>query len=161
MVAFAVAALLPKTSLLCIAEKNLHEKPAEPPGSMSTPELIEAVRHWVHFDNLAESLTKQVQNARTLRSTYETNVLKQLEIGGLKNAVLQINGASLQRASKAKAVDLSWTFLEEQLKVYYKTKGKPDETATVLDFLQRNRSTKTVEYLKKTVVAAPVKPPPS
>jgi hypothetical protein len=122
---------------------------------MSSPELIEAVRHWVHFDNLAESLTKQVQNARTLRSTYESKVLGQLDTPGLRNAVLQINGATLQRASKTKPVDLSWTYLEEQLHAYYKSKGKVDETSALLDFLQRNRSSKTLDYLKKTVTAAP------
>ena len=138
---------------------------AAPPGSLTTNakptnELVDAVRHWVHFDNLAESLGKQVQNARTLRSTYETTVLKQLDVSGLKNAVLQINGATLQRSTKSKPVDLSWTYLEDQLKAYYKTKGKADETAAILDFLQCRRTMKTQEFLKKTVVttAVPVKP---
>jgi hypothetical protein len=117
------------------------------------------VRHWVHFDNLAESLGKQVQNARTLRGEYETKVLKHLDTTGMKNAVLQINGATLQRSTKSKPIDLSWTYLEDQLKAYYKTKGKPDETTAVLDFLQRHRAMKTQEFLKKTVTAVvPVKP---
>jgi hypothetical protein len=118
-------------------------------------DLIDAVRHWVHFDNLAESLTKQVQNARTLKSTYETKVLGQLETSGMRNAVLQINGATLQRASKSKPVDLSWTYLEEQLHSFYKAKGKPDDTTAVIDFLQRHRPSKSVDYLKKTVTAVP------
>jgi hypothetical protein len=132
--------------------------PTVPPTGAPKPtnDLVDAVRHWVHFDNLAESLGKQVQNARTLRGDYETKVLKHLETTGMKNAVLQINGATLQRSSKSKPVDLSWTYLEEQLKVYYKTKGKADETAALLDFLQRHRTMKTQEYLKKTVTATPV-----
>jgi len=125
---------------------------------------VDAVRHWVHFDNLAESLGKQVQNARQLRADYETKVLKHLETTGMKNAVLQINGATLQRASKSKPVDLSWTYLEEQLQAYYKAKGRADESPVLLDFLQRHRSMKTQEFLKKTITAAatgavpPVKP---
>jgi hypothetical protein len=115
-----------------------------------SPELIESVRHYVHFDNLAESLTKQVTNARTLRSEYETKVLTLLDNTGMRNAVLQINGATLQRSSKTKPTDLSWTFLEENLHAYYKAKGKPDETTAILEFIQQRRGAKTVEFLKKT-----------
>lgn len=113
-------------------------------------ELVDAVRHWVHFDNLAESLTKQVTNARTMRSNFEDRILKLLESNGMPNAVLQITGATLQKATRSKSVDLSWTYLESSLHDYYKTKGKPDETAEILEFLQSHRGVKTTDYLKKT-----------
>jgi hypothetical protein len=126
-----------------------------------TPELIESVRHYVHFDNLAESLTKQVTNARTLRSEYETKVLTLLDTTGMRNAVLQINGATLQRSSKSKPTDLSWTFLEENLRAYSKAKGKPDETTAILEFIQQRRGAKTVEFLKKTSAEAAGKKTPT
>lgn len=126
-----------------------------------TPELIESVRHYVHFDNLAESLTKQVTNARTLRSEYETKVLTLLDGTGMRNAVLQINGATLQRSSKTKPTDLSWSFLEEHLHAYYKTKGHPDETTAILEFIQQRRGAKTVEFLKKTSAEPPGKKTPA
>lgn len=113
-------------------------------------ELIDCVRHWVHFDNLAETLTKQVNNARTMRSTYEEKTLKLLEVSNLKNAVLQITGGTLQRQTRYKPTDLSWGFVEEQLQQYYKSKGKSDESAAILEFLQTHRGGKSVEYLKKT-----------
>ncbi len=125
-------------------------------------ELVDAVRHWVHFDNLAESLNKQVTNARNMRNTYEDKVLQLLDTTGMKTAVLQINGATLQRQVRTKPTDLSWSFLEEQLKQYYKSKNKPDETAQVIDFIQNHRGTKSVEYLKKTLTADQTnKKPPS
>ena len=114
-------------------------------------ELVEAVRHWVHFDNLAETLQKQVTNTRTMRSNYEDTILNMLEVQGMKNAVLQINGATLQRSTKTKPGDLSWTFLEEQLHAFFKSKGKPDDTGIILEFLQTHRGNKTTDYLKKTV----------
>jgi len=124
--------------------------------------LIDAVRHYVHFDNLAETLTKQVSNARTMRSNYEERILKHLEQNNMKNAILQINGATLQRSTRSKSNDLSWGFVEEQLREYHKARGRPDETKTILDFFQRNRGVKTSEYLKKTVTAdALVKKTPS
>lgn len=130
-----------------------------PPSSSNTlarppqAELVDAVRHWVHFDNLAESLNKQVTNARNMRNTYEEKVLKLLEASKMQNAVLQITGASLQRQVRVKQTDLSWGFLEEQLHLYYSTKGKPDETNQILDFLQKHRGSKSVECLKKTMNA--------
>jgi hypothetical protein len=116
--------------------------------------LIDAVRHYVHFDNLAETLTKQVSNARTMRSNYEDRILKHLETGNMKNAVLQINGATLQRSVRSKSTDLSWSFLEEQLHEYNKMKGRVDDTNDILDFIQKKRGTKTTEYLKKTLTSA-------
>jgi hypothetical protein len=70
----------------------------------------------------------------------------------MKTAVLQINGATLQRKTEFKPRDLSWTLLEEQLHEYYK--GKPrDETAAILEFIQARRGGKTTEYIQKTLTA--------
>ena len=98
----------------------------------SNSDLIDAVRHWVHFDNLAETLTKQVTNARNMRNTFEEKILKLLEAPGLNNAVLQLNGATLKKQTKFKPSDLSWGLLEEQLADYFLTKGKPDETKQII-----------------------------
>lgn len=117
------------------------------------PELVEQVRNYVHFDNLAESLAKQATNARAMRKQCEEKVLTMLETSGMRNAVLQINGATLQRETEVKQQDLSWSCLEEQLHNYYRSKGKPDETTQVVEFVRKNRPTKTSEYLKKSVAA--------
>ena len=119
-------------------------------AATANKDLVEAVRHYVHFDNLAEALNKQVTNARNMRGQYENKILQNLETAGMKNAVLQINGATLQRASRSQSNPLSWGFLEEQLHAYYK--NRPDETKAILDFLQNHRGAKTTDYLKKTVL---------
>ena len=129
-----------------------------PPAALSAPrtpqtELVESVRHWVHFDNLAESLNKQVTNTRSMRSKFEEKIMKLLEMQGMKFAVLQIGGATLQRSTRSKSVDLSWGFLEEQLHEYFKFKGKADETPQILEFMHRHRGTKSTDYLKKTPTA--------
>ena len=113
-------------------------------------ELVYAVRHYVHFDNLAETLNKQVTNVRNMRAKFETEIMTMLETQGMKNAVLQISGATLQRQTRHQSTNLSWSFLEEQLYEYYKSKGKPDETAGILDFIQKHRGSRSVDYLKKT-----------
>ena len=126
-------------------------------ATTANKDLVEAVRHYVHFDNLAEALNKQVTNARSMRGQYEIKILTNLESTGMKNAVLQINGATLQRASRSQANTLSWGFLEEQLHAYYAShpvRSSGDETTAILDFLQNRRGSKTTEYLKKTVIGA-------
>ena len=79
----------------------------------------------------------------------------------MKNAILQVNGATLQRSTRSKSTDLSWSFVEEQLHEYHKHKGKPDETKSIIDFLQRSRGVKTTEYLKKSADALVKKTPSS
>jgi hypothetical protein len=131
-------------------------------GAAAKPELIEQVRNYVHFDNLAESLTKQVTNVRNMRKQFEEKILKSLETTGMRNAVLQINGATLQRETEVKQQDLSWSCLEEQLQNYFRSKGRSDETKQIIDFVRKNRPTKTSEYLKKTLSAdSSSKKPPS
>ncbi len=85
-----------------------------------------------------------------MRATFEEKILKILDSTGMPNAVLQITGATLQRATRAKSADLSWTYLETNLHDYYNSKGRADETAAVLEFLQSRRGVKTSDYLKKT-----------
>ena len=126
---------------------------AAAPAPTPSMDLVDSVRHWVHFDNLSESLQKQVTNARTKRSEFEDRILRLLDATGMRNAVLQITGATLQRATKPKQSDLSWTFLESSLHDYYKAKGRPDETAAIMEFIQASRTIKHTEYLKKTTTA--------
>jgi hypothetical protein len=113
-------------------------------------ELVEAVRHWVHFDNLAESLQKQVTNTRSMRTTFEEKILRFLDAGAMRGATLEITGATLTRAMRPKTTDLSWSFLETSLHEYHKSRGKPDETEAILEFIQSKRDTKQIPYLKKT-----------
>lgn len=133
----------------------------EKPTAASNSELSEAVRHWVHFDNLAESLNKQVANVRNLRNQFETQILELMDRAGFRNATLKITGAVLQRASRTKQSDLTWSYLEEQLHEYFKHKGSHDDTTAVIEFLQQHRGGRTTEYLKKTSVspASPTPPP--
>lgn len=114
------------------------------------PELNDAVRHWVHFDNLSETLTKQVSNARSMRSKYEDKVLTILDSMSLKNVALEINGATLTRATRRESSNLSWTLLEKSLHDYYTSKGKSDETDAIIEHIQKSREVKTIDYLKKS-----------
>jgi hypothetical protein len=126
-------------------------------------DLATAVRQWVHFDNVAENLNKQIANVRALRAEYEGKVLEILAKQNMRNATLRVTGATLQCATKSRATDLSWTFLEEQLHEYFRSKGR-NETAEILAFLHRHRGGKTIEYLKKTPLpsstATPTPTPP-
>jgi hypothetical protein len=88
-----------------------------------------------------------------MRAKFENDILTMLETQGMKNAILQISGATLQRQTRLQSTNLSWSFLEEQLHEYYKSKGKPDETAVILDFVQKHRSSRSLDYLKKTTMS--------
>lgn len=126
--------------------------------SNNNGELADAVRQWVHFDNVTEHLNKQLSNVRSLRSDYETRIIDILGRTNMKHATLKVTGASLSCATRFKASDLTWSFLEEQLREYFKTTGKHDDTDAVVQFLQRNRGGRTIEYLKKTTTTPAIPP---
>jgi hypothetical protein len=121
-----------------------------PPPPQASSELTEAVRHWVHFDNLAETLNKQVTNARAKRSDYEKKTLSLLDGMKLQNVSMEVHGATLTRSVKTETEPLTWGFLEKTLAAYFAAKKQPDQTASILDTLQKARTVKTVDHLKKT-----------
>ena len=108
-------------------------------------ELTDAVRNWVHFDNLNANLAKQVTTARNMRNTYEEKVLTLM--GNTKR--IRIHGAVLEPAEKTNSIGLNWTTLEEALHKYFASEKKPDDTEKLLDFLKDNRGSKVTKFLKK------------
>ena len=113
-------------------------------------DLSEAVRHWVHFDNLAETLNKQVVNARAKRTEYEKKTLTILDGMKLSNVSMEIHGATLTRTIKSESEQLSWSFLEKTLHTYFASHKQPDQTTAILDSLQKARTVRSVDFLKKT-----------
>ena len=115
---------------------------------MSNQALIDAVRNWVHFDNLNTMLARQVLTARNMKNSFEEKVLSLL--GNTKR--LRIQGAILEPATRKNSAGLNWTVLEESLHKYYESNKKNDDTDSILAFLKENRETKTTTYLKKSPI---------
>ena len=115
---------------------------------MSNQALADAVRNWVHFDNLCTNLNKQMTTARNLRNKFEEQVLSLL--GNTKR--LRIQGEVLEPSTRNNSVTLNWTTLEETLHKYYSDSKKPDETAALLKYLKDNRGQKSTVFLKRTAV---------
>ena len=115
---------------------------------MSHQPLVDAVRNWVHFDNLCINLSKQITTARDLRNRFEEQVLGLL--GKLKR--LRIQGAYLEPVTKQVSIPLNWTGLEESLHKYFSEKNKHDETDDIIKYLKDNRNQKTTTFLKKILL---------
>jgi len=119
---------------------------------MSNQDLVDAVRNWVHFDNLNAMLSRQLQTARNMRNTFEEKILSLL--GNTKR--LRIQGAILEPVTKKNNMPLNWTTLEESLHRYYESTGKKDETDLILNYMKENRGSKMVTFLKKTPTVEPL-----
>jgi hypothetical protein len=115
---------------------------------MSNNELVDAVRNWVHFDNLNAMFSRQIQTARNMRNTFEEKILALLG----KTKRLRIQGAILEPVTKKNNMPLNWTTLEESLHKYYESTQKKDETEAILAFMKENRGSKMVTFLKKTAL---------
>jgi hypothetical protein len=111
----------------------------------NTEPLADAVRNWVHFDNLYAMLSKQASAALNMKRTFEERVLSL--IGGTKR--IKINSAILEPATRRNSIPLNWTVLEESLHKYYEKNKKTDETEEIINFIQTARGTKTTTYIKK------------
>ena len=121
--------------------------------TLDTNQLGNWVRNYVHYDNLASSLQKQLQNARKVKDDFETKIISTLEASNMSNAVIQIAGGKLTLAEEKHANALTLTRLEELLHNYYKSQGRQstDETTDIMKYIKAERGSDTTKKLKKSV----------
>ena len=63
---------------------------------MNNEALAHNVRGWVHYDNMAAALQKQITNARKQRDAFEDQITALLTQHQIPNAVIQVSGGKLQ-----------------------------------------------------------------
>ena len=122
------------------------------PSVQPTPQqrLQQSVRAWVHFDNLANTFNKQAQNARSQKQIHEKEIQDILFAMNQSTAILEVNGARLQFQRKETKSNLSWSWLQEQLRAWFssgESRGKSNED--LFRFLQGRRSTKISDTLER------------
>lgn len=126
---------------------------------MSSQEVATWVRNWVHYDNLAGNLNKQVTNARKMRETYETQIISALQRNHMENAVIKVSGGQITLAHEKTSAALTLTRIEEIAQKYFALRGGTDESEAFMRFLRKNRGTEETLRLKKTVVMPPTPTP--
>lgn len=119
--------------------------------ALNTNEFAHLVRNWVHYDNLATNLNRQVQNARKLKDDFEQQIIGMLRGNKMEKAVIQIAGGRLLVAEEKHTNPLTLSRIEELLHAYYgrKPTGTTDETPEIMKFLRSQRGFETNLRLKK------------
>ena len=112
--------------------------------------LIEAIRGWIHMDNLVESFNQQATNARNLRNKHEQESIRLMKQLGLTASTIQVSGASLNIQKKTVSAGLSWGYLEREIAAWSSRSGIPTtQSAALVKWLHEHRESKDVESLKK------------
>lgn len=123
-------------------------------------DIATIVRNWIHYDNLATTLSKQATTARNLRDKFEDLLFKRLKEKQSEKAIIQISGGRLNFQEEKKILPITYERLQEGLHRYFSSIGKPDETAHIMGFLKKNRQIETKIRLKKTGATVPPPAPP-
>jgi len=111
--------------------------------------LQQSVRAWVHYDNLANTFNKQTQNARAKKQVHEKEIQDILFAMKQSEAVLEVNGARLQFQRKETKSNLSWSWLQENLRAWFSSESRGKTADDLFKYLQMRRSTKITESLEK------------
>ena len=112
--------------------------------------LIEAIRGWIHMDNLVESFNQQATNARNLRNKHEQEAITLMKQLGLSASTIQVSGASLNIQKKKVPSGLSWGYLEKEIPAWATRSGVPaNQSSALVKWLHEHREMKEVESLKK------------
>lgn len=111
--------------------------------------LQQSVRAWVHYDNLANTFNKQTQNARAQKQIHEKEIQDTLFAMKQSEAVLEVNGARLQFQRKETKSNLSWSWLQDNLRSWFSSETRGKTADDLFKYLQMRRSTKITETLEK------------
>lgn len=109
------------------------------------------VRNWVYFDNLVSQFNRQLQQARSAKTRWETEIIAYLTQNKMENSVIQTSGARLNIHNEKHTQPLTLTRLEDLLHEYYSKKppGSNDETHDIIKHVRSSRQYATKCVLKK------------
>jgi len=120
---------------------------------MNNEALAHNVRGWVHYDNMAVSLQKQVTNARKQRDAFEDQISILLKQHQIPNAVIQISGGKLQLQEEKSTSSLTMKNLLESAQSFFREHPEipnPDKMANeLMEHIKQQRTTSTSLRLKK------------
>lgn len=125
--------------------------------------LAKGVRNYVYYDNLAQNLRRQANNATKLRDMYSEQVLNHMTQQNMEKAVIQVAGARLEIVDEKNSPSMSIQFLEQVLPLYFQQKGtQHDETQKIIQFIKNYKHTNTTftKKLKKTLTGGKLPAPP-
>ena len=122
---------------------------------MTDPGIGPAVRHWLHYSNLASSFFKQYNSALKIKKEYESSIINTLLQRNMQHATIQISNGQITVQSRKEPVQLSLTQVEKLIGGYYKQRGGKDETKDIMLFVKANRGYNVTNTLKQTSVAPP------
>ena len=118
--------------------------------------LIDAIRGWIHMDNLLENHNAQAANARTLKNKHEADAIALMKQMRLDKSTIQVSGASLTLQKKATPGALSWTYLEKEIPAWATRTGiTAVQSQSLIKWLHDHRELKETESLKKSGLKTP------
>ena len=110
-------------------------------------QLGDAIRNWIHTDNLIESLSHQVSNARAVRTKHEAEAIRLIKELRLENSTIKVSGATLHFTKRKVTSGLTWGYLDREITAWA-TKSNI-QAQSLMAWLQGHRETTEVESLKK------------
>ena len=120
---------------------------------MNNEALAHNVRGWVHYDNMAATLQKQIANSKKQRDAFEEQITLLLKQQQIPNAVIQISGGKLQLQEEKSTSSLTMKSLMESAQSFFRGHPEipnPDKMAAeFVEHIKSQRTTTTSLRLKK------------
>lgn len=124
-------------------------------GPDTKTQLVNAIRAYIHMDNLAETHFRQAVNARETRTIHEGEAIRLMREMGLGESTIQVTGGTTLKIQHQKIPSaLTWGYLEKEIMNWATKTGslQPDKTTQLLQWLRDHRDIKESDHLKKALV---------
>lgn len=124
-------------------------------GPDTKTQLVNAIRAYIHMDNLAETHFRQAVNARETRTIHEGEAIRLMREMGLGESTIQVTGGTTLKIQHQKTPSaLTWGYLEKEIMNWATNTGtlQSDKTTQLLQWLRDHRDIKESVHLKKALV---------
>ena len=110
-------------------------------------QFVEDIKLWVENDNKINILTQKIKDIRDEKTSLHNKIISYMQSNNLDNTTINITGGKIKLSEQIVSTPLTYKYLEESLKVYFK--DDITKVENIINHVKTSRIGKKNVFLKR------------